>query len=310
MAHLEHKLSYSRYRLLLEAENLEKELGSNHKDIHDDAECIFLGEEFAAVVLEFATTIRSKVLEAEPYSLDEFDDVLTSFMEKSNEGISAEDLKFLRFYTPKSIKNVETVFHFQSLLFLSMIIGDYRMVKSLLRYCPQYSPMDCKWDHSHGQAYSGGFAQVFGSFFSFYLLINTCCSYDRTLSEIISRFHEVVPAKLQSASMEAFSYGCWEFNDWMGVKFRRMKLALDIPSPKFSNKVDYVEMLGHERFTKAAIKEISKEMFRLMYWAVALCFLREETTESFLREARAFVLYEFFIFRFNNKACRLVEMTS
>lgn len=310
MAHLEHKLSYSRHRLLLEAENLEKELGSNHKNILDEAECIFLGEEFAAAVLEFATTIRLKVLEADPYSLEEFDEVLTSFMEKTNEGISAEDLIFLRYYTPRSIKNVETLFHYQSLLFLSMIIGDYRMVKSLLHYCPQYSPSDCKRDHSQGHAYSGGFSQVFGSFFPFYLHINTCCSYDRTLSEIIFRFHDIVQPKLQFTSMEAFDSGCWEFNDWMGVKFRRMKLALEIPSPKFPKTVDYVEMLGHERFTKAAIKEISKEMFRLMYWAVALCFLREETTESFLREARTFVLYEFFIYRFNHNACRLVEMTS
>lgn len=259
MAHQAHNISYSKYLALFDKSKKEALRGSNHKNINFE-EAKVLSHEFIQVIKEFAETIVTKIKQSKPYTEKEYIVLMGSNTELHN------------------IAN--TNFYFWHLC-NAVTTGDPRLFATVLKYMRKSNQPVSTYNYYYpgaGQSYLGGLAQVFDSFLRAYILINTLVNAGYKCNEFWNYFEKTSKSnKIYTFFINAFEFGCNSISDEFQKKYNSIygkmpniyhyyihdeqleEYRIGIKTPNLPDNVSLDEL-----------REISKEMFRLMYTTYAI----------------------------------------
>jgi hypothetical protein len=252
MAHQSHNISYGKHRNRFNFLLNERITGGNRNQYNNLKEDIFLANEFADNLIDFSISIKRGIEKAQPYEEKYYN-------KKMKEEIDKIKQQFPTFITLpyKDLRDLITHNELESRLMISIVIGDIELLKTFLLYLKSLNYPLSNFSNCYG-----GLQQIIPSFLKAYLIINTLLSYGNPLRETLIMFGPIIN---NSTFRKAFKDSSYEYNEWIIHHF-------------ITN--DIVE--GLKDITIDNLKFLLKEMFRLMYFSIAL--LDDYEKEDLIRD--------------------------
>ena len=281
MAHQSHNLSYSKYIKLFDKLIQENINGSNNKILISDIDV--LSNEFIENIKKFANTIKTQIINSKPYTEKEYN----KFMKNNN-------FQY----------DINTEFYFWHLC-EAISIGDIKLFSTILQYMKKLNQKINVYNFyypGYGQVYLGGLCQVFVSFLKAYLLINTLLDSGYYFHEFWKYFKNTKHVNLLFLCFSnAFRFGCNTISDNFQEKYQI--LIEKIPDKyMYYNDETSLNYCKHEKknpdipnnISLEELKEMSKEMFRLMYTTYAILTINEGNEKEVNKIIKQ-VYYELFL---------------
>ena len=284
MAHQAHNISYSKYQKLMQYRLDEIQNGSNHnlnptltKDID------FLKNEFIANMIEFAISLKQKIKISDSYTPDEYEKIMIEYIMQLNQlnNNKLNHINFMSFDEMERVSKLCLDIHEKQIeeqLFVTILNGDIKLIKTfitaLYTKTKYYKPSSFIKSHRYGQYWVGGLAESLHSFINSYLLLNTYFSYEDKLKNTIIKFKNIT----NYTFYDAFSQGCNLLNEHVISLFRMHVEKINYYEDYIDkNSKDFWNKQKHNKYIlifcnmdQSHIQDLLKEMFRIMYFSVAM----------------------------------------
>jgi hypothetical protein len=282
MAHQSHNISYSKYLNYFDKFKREELRGSNHKNFEG---INILSYEFIQVIKEFADPLKQKIIESKPYTEKEY----IQHMETNEE-----------------LYNIAHTDNYFWHLCNAVNKGDLRLFATILKYMKRTGKNIDEYNFhypGYGQAFLGGLCQVFDSFIGSYLLINTLVNAGYKCNEFWNYFKNTSKCnKIYNFFANSFEYSCNTISDNFQQKFKSIigkipriyfHFTDDDKLEQFRNGFNKPYLPDSVSFDE--LKELSKEMFRLMYTAYAILSIDEKNEDEVLFIIRNIIETKLFV---------------